>query len=145
MPVELQRGFNGDGPFTRVRVSDDVEQARKDGVLDTCALAILIAGFTDGDELEVKLNDQVVPWRGARVEFGGWTKMQVARVFWGAYPTYPERIEQDGTRISFDVACPPLKQGDNIVEIHLQAQDGAPNAPVIVEDIEITVAYKTGA
>ena len=145
MPIELQRGFDGDGPFTHVRVSDDVEQAHVDGVLGQCTLSILIAGFTAGDELEVKLNDQVIPWRGARAEFGGWTKIQVARVFWGEYPTCPEPVEQEGTRISFDVACPLLKQGDNIVEIHLKARDGALNAPVVVEDIEITVAYKTGA
>ena len=143
LPIELQPGFGGEGPRIEVRVSDDVETARADGVLDTCVLAVRLPRLGDGDRLDVMLNREPLSWEGARVHAGGWTRLSVASLFWADYPTYPQPVEQDTTLVEFDIGVPLLRHGVNTVEIHLPA--GGSEGSVIVEGVEITVTYRENA
>ena len=140
LPVELQPGFDGGGPRIEVRVSDDVEAAHADGLLDTCILAVRLPHLHDGDRLDVALNGEPLSWETARVHAGGWTRLQVASLFWAAYPTYPQPVGQDTTLVEFDVGVPSLRRDVNTVEIHLHAGDASES--VLVEGVEITVAYR---
>jgi len=67
----------------------------------------------------------------------------VASLFWADYPSYPQPVEQDTTLVEFDVGVPPLRHGVNTVEIHLHAGDAGES--VLVEGVEITVAYRKEA
>ncbi|MAE60213.1 MAG: hypothetical protein CMJ49_02535 [Planctomycetaceae bacterium] len=145
MPVTLQPGYDGIGPLIGVRVSDDIQQAHADGNLKSCMLTIHVAGLATNDQLDVGLNEQPISWNAARIESGGWTKQQVARVFWGQYPTYPEDVEQDGTRIQFDLNPTLVKHGLNTIELHLTTNRSRRDQPLVVENIEITTTYANGA
>jgi len=152
LPVELQRDFDGEGPRIEVRVSDDVEAAQADGVLGACVLSVRVPRLFEGERLEVSLNGEALPWETARVQAGGWTRMQVASLIWADYPTHPEPVVQDSTLVSFDIGVPPLRHGVNVVE--LRALDGGADGRPIggadpsggscarVEGVEITIAYR---
>lgn len=142
LPVELQPGFDGEGPIILVRVTDDVEAAQAAGVLDGCTLAIRLPHIGDGERLDVRLNGESVSWETARVRAGGWTRLQVAHLFWADYPTTPRLVEQDTTLVEFDVGASCLRQGMNEVEIHLNAAGSGQS--VVIDGVEITVAYKEG-
>ncbi len=142
LPVELWSGYDGEGPCVQVRVSDDVETAQVEGVLGNCTLAIQLQQLTDGDSLEVRLNGESLLWERAGVRVGGWRRQQLADLFWADYPTYPQAVEQEGTLVEYDVGVPSLRQGENVVEIHLRTNNSRQS--VVIERIEITVTYRTG-
>ncbi len=173
LPVELQPGFDGEGPRIEMRVSDDVEAARADDALATCVLTVRVPRLGEGDRLDVTLNGEALPWETARVRRGGWTRLSVAPLFWADYPTYPEPVDQDSTLIEFDVGVPPLRKGINTVEIRRALLGPDPiggscaqventsslpagtdpdgrsarslGGSVVVEGVEITVAYREKA
>jgi len=139
LPVELQSGFDGEGPLIQVRVTDDVPAAQTEGVLAACTLAIRLPHLGVGERLDVSLNDEPLSWDTARVQAGGWTRLHVADLFWADYPTTTRLVEQDTTLVEFGVAGSSLLQGVNTVEIHLGAGSGQ---SVVIEGLEITIAYR---
>ena len=140
MPVEVLPGFDGTGPQILMRVTDDVEAAQAQGALAACKLALHMRQLDDRDRLEVTLNGNLLSWEGARMQVGGWTRQQVAGLFWAHYPSYPQHVVQETTLVEFDLAVPALRQGENVVEIHLST--GGSGASVVVDRVEITIAYK---
>ena len=140
MPVEVLAGFDGEGPQIRVRVTDDVESAQAEGLLAACVLAIHMRQLDERDRLDVTLNGNSLAWEGARMQVGGWTRQQVAGLFWSHYPSYPQHVVQETTLIEFDLAAPALRQGENLLEIHLRT--GGSGASVVVDRVEITIGYR---
>ena len=143
LPVALQPGFQGEGPCIEVRVSDGIEQALEEDALGKCTLAIRMSSqglpLGDHDRLEVRLNGDPLRWEHARVHVGGWSRLQIAPLFWADYPTYPQSVEQNTTLIEFDVMTPPLQHGVNQVEIHLAAGG---SKQLVVDGVEITITYR---
>ena len=139
LPVALQPGFDGTGPRIQVRVTDDIAGARDAGVLGACQLALRLPQLDAGARLEVMLNGEALPWDAARVHRGGWTRLQVAGLFWSDYPTYPQPVEQETTRVELDVDASALRHGINVVELHLATGTGG---TAVVEGVEITVTYR---
>ena len=142
LPVVVQAGSAGEGPVLRMRVSDDVEAASAEGVLDSCNLVLRLQNLAGDNQLEVKLNHEAIPWSLAQISFAGWKRLQAGSLFWSRYPSYPVEVEQAGTRVEFTIACPPLKYGENEVEIHLLSGSREGREPVVLEGMEINVAYK---
>ena len=56
--------------------------------------------------------------------------------------TFEDLVEQEGTLVEFDVGVPSLRQGENVVEIHLRTNNSRQS--VVIERVEITVTYRTG-
>jgi hypothetical protein len=140
LPVEVLPGFDGQGPHIRVRITDDVEAAHANGSLAGCLLGIQLVQLDEADRLDVTLNDAALAWEVARVQTGGWHRLQVAPLFWADYPTYPQQVEQQETLVEFPLPEHTLRQGENTVEIHLGAAGSG--SSVVVTRVEITIAYR---
>ncbi|MBT4609367.1 MAG: hypothetical protein HOC05_04980 [Gemmatimonadetes bacterium] len=159
LPVLLQPGFRGRGPVIKVRIADDIEQALEEDALSQCIVAIRLAtehstsqDVTAADvapqvvgplseigRLEVNLNGESLTWEKAVVQVGGWSRQQIAPLFWADYPTYPHLVEQDTTLVEFDVTASSLRHGVNEVEIRVGEKG---SGQLTVEGVEITIAYK---
>ncbi|MDP6981895.1 MAG: hypothetical protein QGG05_02275 [Candidatus Latescibacteria bacterium] len=144
LPVTLQPDFQGVGPYIVVRVTDDLVQALNEKAIDSCNLAIRLSSqdsstVADHHRLEVALNGELLPWEQARVQVGGWSRLQISPLFWADYPTYPQSVEQETTLVEFDVSAPPLRHGVNKVEIGLASTE---SEPLVVEGVEICITYK---
>ena len=144
IPVVLDETLNGEGPILRMDVADDVEAAAADGFLGPCVLALLLDSFTPLDELEVRLNGEVYPWTSGRTSYLPWPGAMMVN-----WPS------MGGKRsVQFDVGCPPLKQGENEVEVRLSSYGphhsetdysgylGASLVkPAVLISVEITITY----
>ena len=74
----------------------------------------------------------------------GWTRMGITSHFWMAYPGYPEEGTFEGKSLTFEVACPPLRQGDNAIGVSLVPSDGSAGSAATLTNVELDVAYKQG-
>ena len=128
------------GPVFTIPVADDLAGAHADDALAGCKLFFIVENFTGEDELEVKLNGVEIPWRTAEVNFDGWTKLQVEPLFWGKYPTYPVEVEHEGTGITLSVGTPPLRQGDNEIQVSARTNH-SPTGRITLRDIHVSINY----
>ena len=145
LPVALEEGFAGSGPILTTSIADDLDAAAAEGSLATCSLALRLDNFAPGSELRVHLNQRELPWDSARSSFDGWHREGVGDLFWMKYPLPPVDRVQPGAVVEFDLGCPPLRQGDNQVEVHLVSRATEGEEPVVLEDVAVTVAYQDGA
>ncbi len=142
LPVVLHPGYTGTGPLLQFRIADDLGCAQAEGTLGDCGLALRLQNFTPEDALEVRLNGALIPWGSGRVSFDGWSRLQLEPQFWMHYPTQPVAVRQSGVSVEFDLLAPPLRQGENELEIHLASQNRQGREPVVLEGVEVTVAYQ---
>ena len=128
LPVTLERTLTGRGPVLRIEIADDVESARAEGSLGSCALGLMVDGFGPNDEFEIHLNGEVLPWGSGRtVSTGGGAKwpLMIAKV-----------------SFQYDVGSPPLKNGVNELFVRLRpAEANGRKAPVLT-GVEVTVTYR---
>jgi hypothetical protein len=158
LPVTLHPGFQGTGPTIEVRVADDLVSALEEDALGQCTLAIRLSPswasqnsaapdtasqdrgpLGDDRRFEVRLNGEPLLWEQAVVQVGGWSRQQIAQLFWADYPTFPRSVQQDATLVEFNVMGSTLRHGVNDVEIRV---DETGSRQLIVEGVEITIAYK---
>ena len=142
LPLNLVEGFAGSGPTLRLRVTDDVEVAAAEGSLGSCSLVLRLDSLTPDDELQVRLNGQHLSWETRTASFDGWTRLDLESLFWTKYPTYPTEQTRPGASIEFDLGCPPLRQGENEVVVHLLKRGAGRSTPVVLNGVEISIGYK---
>ena len=128
------------GPVFTIPVADDLESAHADEALASCSLFFIIEYFTKRDRLEVILNGVEIPWSRAEVNFDGWTRLQVAPLFWGKYPTYPIEVDQESIGITINVDAPPLRHGDNRIQVRALSNHSL-EGRVTLRDIHININY----
>ena len=144
IPVVLEETLTGQGPILRMDIADDVETASADGSLGRCTLGILLDNFTPLDEIEVRINGEVYPWSSGRTAYLPWPDVGVA-----GFPMMAGKRS-----IQFDLDCPPLRQGENEVEVRFSsygprgygdkysAHKGHEwNKPAVLIGVEITITY----
>ena len=145
LPVVLDNTFDGQGPILRMDIADDVEAASADGSLGRCVLGILLDDFTPLDELDIRLNGEAVPWSSGRTAYLPWPDVGMA-----GFPLMAGKRS-----IQFDLDCPPLRQGENEVEVRFSsygdrgygdkysAFDGQrATKPAVLIGVEITITYR---
>ncbi len=142
LPVILDETIAGGGPVLSLDLADDLESVRTNHALGTCSLFIHLENFTGDDQLEVRLNQELIPWSAARGDFEGWHELRVAPLFWGSYPTYPVEVFQEGISVEFDLNSRTLRQGENQVEVRLMAKPPRPGQRVVVQDVRLTIGYR---
>ena len=130
LPVALHQTLTGRGPVLRLEIADDLEEARRDGALDRCVLGLLLDGFSPLDELDVRVNNEALPWSTSRTAFTGGG---------AAWPHLEGRRS-----IQYDLDCPPLQQGVNEVEVRLASYGPRPAAPAVLIGLEVSVSYGDG-
>ena len=65
-------------------------------------------------------------WRAAEVSFDGWEELTAASLFWLSYPAEPEEQHMEGSSASYTVTTPPLRQGENEIEVRLLSESPHP-------------------
>jgi hypothetical protein len=141
LPVALREGPLGHGPTLRFDISDDLEAADAEGALGTCELALRLDDLTPDDELEVRLNGVTIPWGSGKVSFDGWSRVVLEPRFWMRFPSEPVEATQPGVSVEFDVGCPPLRQGNNELVVHLVASSSERKDPVVLKGVEAAINY----
>ena len=127
MPIALLETSTGRGPVVNIEVADDVESARDEGALGRCVLGVTIDNFAPGDEVDILLNGEVLPWGTGRETFvAGGRK----------WPTLEGTVS-----IQYDIDSPPLKQGVNEIEIRRKPPASDVGNQPVVTNVEITITY----
>ena len=137
LPVTLPDTLSGRGPALRLRVADDVESASAEGALARCVLRLGFESFRAEDEIEVWLNGEVLSSGSRRASYGPWSRLE-----WTGYPTRWAEVEHSGGSLELDVGCPPLRQGDNELEVRLVGPAFKQSDTLVLADVEVVVEYR---
>ena len=128
LPVALRQTRTGGGPALYLDIADELEAARADGALERCVLGLLVDNFAPVDELEVCVNGETLPWSASRTSStGGMLR----------FPALEGR-----RNIHYDLDSPPLKQGQNQLEIGLVSQGPRQTDAAVLVGVEVTIAYE---
>ena len=136
LPVALPDTLTGHGATLRLHIAADVESASAEGELARCRLTLSFDGYRGEDEIEVRLNNEVLPSGSSTASFGSWSRLE-----WTGFPTRLAQIEHDGGRLEFDLNCPPLKYGNNDLEVRLIRRTVSQPDHVVLVDVEVSVRY----
>jgi len=140
LPMALRRG--GEGASVRVRVGDDLRGAA--GRLRQVRLRAVLFGADEGEEVEVRLNGQVLP---LALRDPAWKDPQIfspnPQPASGGSGVYKVNPRQRLLRLEFAVAPEFCRLGENQVDIRvLKRSQGTPEAEVALEKLEVDVHYR---
>lgn len=132
LPVVLHETLTENGPILRIDIADDLEAAKKEDTLTRCVLGLLFDNFTPMDELDLRLNDEPLPWASSRTSYLPWPDSSMT-----SFPS------MGGKRsIQYDVGSPPLRFGINELEIRVRSSGPRGTDPPIVIGVEVTIQYR---
>ena len=135
LPVTITETPSGRGPRLHLRVSDDLSSAKSKGILAKTQLRLLFDKYTSQDKIEVHLNGEQLPEkRSAPYDLSTWWNK-------GRGPYQGKYLE--GT-LEYDVGCPPLREGDNVIDIRLVKRTANLDAPLRLELVEASITYDSG-
>ena len=118
-PLPIELSSPGDSTTLSINIADDVSKAKSDGTLESATLRMMIEELTSLDDVEFRLNGEVLDRAAANVHI-------LYNEYW----------------LDFDVAgLPALKQGRNDVSIAVMGRNTKINAPLTVESMEVIVRY----
>ena len=136
LPVTLPYTLSARGIALNLQIDDDVEAANAEGALRQCVLSLKFDGYKGEDELEVWLNGDLLSSGPSRVSFGPWSRLE-----WTEFPTRLAEVSHQGGSIEFDLDCPPLRRGDNELEVRLIKRTVMQPEPIVLRDVEVALAY----
>ncbi len=141
LPVALEQTLADRGAVLRLDVADDLREGRAARLPNRCVLTLRLDDLTPDDQLEVQLNQEALPWDSSRVCFDGWMRREVEARFWEHYPVRIAEVKQSGVSVEYEVDCPPLRQGDNELEIRLVTANRKGRGPVLLKGVEVLLEY----
>ena len=134
LPVMLTEKPSGSGSRLSLRISDDLISAKNQGRLKKTQLRLLFDNFTSQDKIEVILNGHRLPQRSSDsfdlVSY--WNKSRGP--YGGKFLT--------GT-LEYDVDCPPLQQGKNIIQVRLVKRPPGLKTPLKLSMVEVDLKYQS--
>ena len=136
LPVTLMEPLSTDGPTLRMKIAEDLESAQQEGALGRCTLRLRFENFTAEDELEVRLNEQLLSSDSSRPTFGDWSRLE-----WTQFPSRLAEVTHTGGSLEFDVDTPPLREGENEIELRLVRRTVMQPEPLVLKDVELAIAY----
>ena len=142
LPVTLRSTSDGGGPEFTMEVVDDLDSAIADNALEGCSLTLRFEDLSPDDEFEVTINGTTLPRQSGADAVDGWTRLGITAQFWMEYPGYPEERTNEGRSLTFEVPCPPLRQGDNAIGVSLVSSNGSADGTASLTNVELTVVYK---
>ena len=134
LPVTLPYTLTAPGPVLRLEMADDLDAAIAEGAPAHCVLRLMLENFKGEDDLEVRLNQQVLP--SARESFGGFSRLE-----WMDYGPRLDEVHYAGGVMEFDIASPPLRQGVNELEVRMIKRTVQQPEPVVLQDVELAITY----
>jgi hypothetical protein len=135
-PVALPDTLTEHGARLRLHIADDAESASDEGELALSRLTLSFDSYRGEDEIEVRLNGEVLPSNSSTATFGTWSRFE-----WTGFPTRLAQVEHDGGRLEFDLACPPLRYGRNELEVRLVRRTVSQPDHLVLVDVEVSLHY----
>ena len=142
LPVTLRSTSDGGGPEFTMEVVDDLDAAIADDALEGCRVTLRFEDLQADAEVEVSINGTTLSRQSGADAVDGWTRMGITAQFWMEYPGYPEERSFEGKSLTFEVDCPPLRSGENAIEVSLVSSNGVAGSAATLTDVELDVAYK---
>ena len=136
LPVALPDTLTGHGASIQLHIADDVESASAASELARCHLTLRFESYRGEDEIEVRLNGELLPSASATASFGTWSRLE-----WTGFPTRLAQVEHDGGSLEFDLSCPPLRHGNNDLEVRLIRRTVSQPDHAVLADVEVAVKY----
>ena len=127
-PVPLYRTLTREGPKFHVRIHDDVLAASQKGVLDNVALHIEFSHYSSADEVEVHLDDCLLP--APTIE-------NVAAVD----RDNPSDVDENSWLI-WTLEAGTIDRGVHEIQVFLVVRDVRIRVPLIVENVEVYLSFK---
>jgi hypothetical protein len=141
LPLRLENTHTDRGAVLRFDIVDDLEGARADGALAQCVLGLGFQELDEGDELTVQLNGQLLEWPARRLPSQPWTR-EGYDGNWGRYPSTTAPVSLNCIPVEFEVDAPPLRQGNNQLEIRLLERRTAAATALVIQEVQISIRYK---
>ena len=135
LPATLAPDLSGRTATLVLNVDDDQQSTSADGYLAQATLRFGLERHQMEDELEVRLNGQLLTSRPSRVTHGPWRTLEMP--FYADRPTEHVR----GTVMELDVSFPPLRRGENVVEVRLISRGPGEMGPIAIRYLELDVRY----
>ena len=135
LPVALTETASGGGPALHLQIADNLMSAKKNGALEKIQLQLFFKNCTLQDKIHVRLNGHDLPAvRPAPFNLvSQWNKNQ--NRFEGQFIT--------GT-FQYNVGCPPLRQGKNVIQVQLVQRTPKLSTPLILGMVEAYIKYHEG-
>ena len=134
LPVTLTEAPSGGGPRLQIRISDDLDSAKSRGILAKTRLRLLFGNSTLQDKIEVHLNGERLPEnRPAPYDL---------IAFWNRHRG-PYQGEYLSGTVDYEVGCPPLRQGTNIIQVRLVKRTPNLTAPLKLDMVEAFIQYRS--
>ena len=144
LPVTLGESYSGEGPLLRFEITDDLEAASADGSLAGCTLSLNLDNLARTHRIDARLNGSALPWSSGRVSHDGWSQwVRSGTAEHTITPSYPVEVMRPGVAVEYDLAPPPLKQGQNELEVHLVGDTEGAGAPVVLTGVDVSVNYRS--
>ena len=142
MPLALHRTLSSPGPRLRLRIADDFAAARSEGCPATGTLTLQFEALDQGDRLAVALNGTPLPWGSSRLSSEGWSRQaRSPTAEHGTTPSQPVEVHQPGVCVEYEVGSPPLRHGENELEVQLVSDRGLADPSALLTGVEVTVSY----
>jgi len=130
LPAPLPERTEGAGLTVNLTAGDDVDTARRRGLLERATLELILVGLTPLDEIEATLNGRMLP-----------RPVEVRPADYRVGPTANEY--QGNFRLRYDVSAPGwLRQGTNAVAVALRRRNPAISAPMVLHDLRLEIRYR---
>ena len=145
LPVTLSQTVSGRVAVLRLVIDEDLRPTgdgqESDGQRTHTYLRLALENYDVDDEAEVRLNGELLPMDSARQARVGWDRLE-----WRGFPATKRSTENHsrpimGSGIEFDVGSPPLKQGENEVEVRLVKHTAEQTDHVVIRYAEVAVKY----
>ena len=141
LPVALHETLEESPIIIHLEISDDLQAASRENVLDKCVLALKLDHFKPDDTLLVTINGETIPWVTGRVSFDGWNQTQLEPGAFEAFPAKTVDVSQPETSIEFNVNSPPLKQGINELGLRLTNPRKRQVEDIVINGADVTIYY----
>lgn len=141
LPLRLEQTRAERGAVLHFNIADDLERARAEGILSKCILGLGFQELNQDDELALQLNGQPLAWAQRRLPSQPWSR-EAYGPNWGLYPSTKVLAQLDNIPVEFDVDAPPLRRGDNQLEIRLLDRRTAAPSALLIRDVQIAIRYK---
>ena len=125
-----------------MEVTDDLDEAFADGALEGCRLTLRFEDLQPDVEIEVTINGMTLPRQSGADAVDGWKRLGITPHFWMEYPAHPEERTNEGKSLTFEVDCPPLRNGDNTIGVSMVFPNQDADSTATLTNVELDIAYK---
>ena len=114
----------------------DLQAAAADATMKSCRLKLGLEHYTAEDELEIRVNGNLLSSGDSRANFGGWSRQE-----WTRFPARLAEVCYEGGTLEYDLTGAPLRRGENEIEVRLIMRTVMQPTDLVLRDLEVRIEY----